>query len=187
MNIHQENEMSAVKVEKQKSPASHEASALVPFNPFFDPAFSTSRFFGPSPFFPTSLPLMQEFGEVDRFLRGRGPATETWAPAIDIEHCNGDLVVTAELPGLKKEEVKVEVTDNALIIEGERTREHKTDHEGYHRYERSCGKFYRSIPLPEGARTDQAKAEINEGVLKITVPAPQEKKTVRQVEVKQAA
>lgn len=95
-------------------------------------------------------------------------------------------MVTAELPGLKKEEVKVELSDKVLIIEGERSREHKTDHEGYHRYERSYGKFYRSIPLPEGAKADQAKAETNDGVLKVTIPAPQEKKNVRQVEVKQA-
>ncbi len=177
----------AAKVERQKSPAGKEASALVPFHSFFDPAFSINRFFGPSPLFPTSSPLMQEFAEIDRFLRGTGEPMETWAPTIDIEHCNGNLVVTAELPGLKKEEVKVEVGEKALIIEGERSREHKTDHEGYHRYERRYGKFYRSIPLPEGAKTDEARAEINDGVLKVTIPAPEEKKAVRQVEVKQAA
>jgi len=81
--------------------------------------------------------------------------------------------------------VKVEVTDDALIIEGERKREHKEEQEGYHRYERSFGRFYRSIPLPEGAKPDQAKAELNDGVLKISVPAPEVKKKVRQIAVEQ--
>jgi HSP20 family molecular chaperone IbpA len=179
--------MSAVKVEKQTSLARREKSGLSTFNPFFDPTFSFSRFFGPSPVFPTAAPLLQEFAGLDRFLESNGAPMEAWAPAIDIEHCNGHLVVTAELPGLKKEEVKVELSDKALIIEGERSREHKTDHEGFHRCERSYGKFYRSIPLPEGAKTDQAKAEINDGVLKVTIPSPQEKKNIRQVEVKDAA
>ena len=109
---------------------------------------------------------MREFTrEMDRAFRGLAPSIETepWTPAIDIQQCNGTLTVTADLPGLKKDEVKVEVTDDALIIEGERKREHKEDHEGYHRWERSYGHFYRSIPLPEGAKTDQVKAELQRG------------------------
>jgi len=93
------------------------------------------------------------------------------------------LVISAELPGLKKEEVKVEVSDDALVIEGERKQEHKEDHEGYHRWERSYGRFYRSLPLPEGARTDQVKAELKDGVLKVSIPAPETAKKSRQVPV----
>ena len=77
------------------------------------------------------------------------------------------------------------MTEDALIIEGERKREHTEGQEGYHRYERSFGKFYRSIPLPEGAKPDQARAELNDGVLKISVPAPEMKKKVRQIAVEQ--
>lgn len=175
--------MSEVKVEKQKSLARRETPGLGAFNDYFAPAFPIGRFFGLSPF-----AMMREFSEeMDRAFRGNGGSLEAWAPAVDIQRCNGDLVVTAELPGLKREEVKVEVTDDALIIEGERKREHKEDHEGYHRYERSYGKFYRSIALPEGAKTDQAKAELNDGVLKISVPAPEAKKKARQIEVEQGA
>jgi len=95
-------------------------------------------------------------------------------------------IVTAELPGLKKEDVKVELTEDALIIQGERKQEHKEDHEGFHRWERSYGQFYRSIPLPEGAKTDQAKAELTDGVLKVSVPVPEaKKKTTRQVPIEQ--
>lgn len=59
--------------------------------------------------------------EMDRVLRGATASTEGWAPTVDIHQCNGTLMVTAELPGLKKEDVKVEMTDEALIIEGEKT------------------------------------------------------------------
>ena len=95
---------------------------------------------------------------------------------VDVQRCDGTFTVTAELPGLQKDEVKVEMLDKELVIEGERKREHKEDHEGYHRYERSYGKFYRSVPLPEGVKADQVKAELNEGVLKISMPVAEAKK-----------
>jgi len=151
----------------------------------FQPMFPFGRFFGLSPF-----AMMREFtDEMDRMFRGTGSETEVqaWAPAMDVRQCNGDLVVTAELPGLKKDEVKVEVTDDALVIQGERKREHKEDHEGYHRWERSYGQFYRSIALPEGAKTDQVKAELQDGVLKVSVPVPQAEKKSRQIPVETKA
>lgn len=130
--------------------------------------------------------MMREFtDEMDRMFRGNGSETEirTWAPTTDVQRCDGSLVVSAELPGLKKEDVKVEVTDEALVIQGERKQEHKEDHEGYHRWERSYGGFYRSIPLPEGAKTDQVKAELKDGVLKVSIPVPELAKKSRQVPV----
>jgi HSP20 family protein len=171
--------MAEVKVNKEQSLARPERPA---FGPLLRPEFPFGRFFG-SPF-----GLMRELTEeMDRAFRGAGPGTqvEPWAPAVDVRQCDGDLVVTAELPGLKKEEVRVELTDDALIIEGERKREHKEDHEGFHRWERSYGKFYRAIPLPEGAKTDQAKAELTDGVLKVSVPVPESKKKIRQIPVEQ--
>ncbi len=174
--------MSEVNVTKEKSPAKRE-TAPAEFKEFFKPVLPFGSFFHQSPF-----ALMRDFSdEMDRILRGAAPATDggAWSPAIDIQQCNGNLVVTAELPGLKKEEVKVELTDDALIIEGERKREHKEDHEGFHRWERSYGQFYRSIPLPEGAKTDQAKAELTEGVLKISLPVAEAKKKIHQVTVEE--
>lgn len=145
------------------------------------PMFPFGRFFGLSPF-----AMMREFSdEMDRLFLGNRADTEAqaWAPAMDVRQCNGDLVVTAELPGLKKEEVKVEVTHNALVIQGERKQEHKEDHPGYHRSERSYGRFFRSISLPDGAKADQIKAELQDGVLKVSVPVPQAEKKSRQVPV----
>lgn len=175
--------MSQVAVTKEKSPAKQESAALRPFNELFMPMFPFGKFFGLSPF-----AMMREFTEeMDKVFRRGAPSVEagTWAPAIDVQLSNGNLIVTAELPGLKKEEVKVELSDDAVVIKGERKTEHIEKREGYHSSERSYGQFYRSIPLPEGAKTDQAKAELADGVLKVSVPVPESKKTVRQIPVEQ--
>jgi len=173
--------MSEVKVTKAHSAPAREALVTRP-SEGFAPMFPLGRLFGMSPF-----ALMREFtDEMDRMFGSRaGLETEVWAPAVDVKECNGSLVVSAELPGLKKEEVKVEVTEDALVIEGERKREHKEDHDGFHRWERSYGRFYRSIPLPDGAKTDQAKAELQEGILKVSVPVPEMKKKSRQVPIEE--
>lgn len=149
---------------------------------FFAPAFPPGRFFDANPF-----AAMREFtNEMNRFFKSTLLPAGARSPAVDVQRCNGNLVVTAELPGLKKEEIRVAVMDGALTIQGERKREHKEDHEGFHRYERSYGNFYRVVPLPEGARTEEIKAELNEGVLKISVPAPEGNKAVRQVAINTA-
>jgi HSP20 family protein len=77
-----------------------------------------------------------------------------------------------DLPGLKRDDVKVELTEGLLTISGERKEEKEEKREGYYRSERSYGSFFRQIPLPEGAKTDTAKAEFNDGVLEITMQAP---------------
>ena len=82
------------------------------------------------------------------------------------------LVIKADLPGLRKDEVSVEIADDSVTIQGERKTEHKDEREGYFRSERSYGSFCRVIPLPEGAMTDQAKANFHDGVLEVTLPAP---------------
>lgn len=115
----------------------------------------------------------------------RGFGKGAWAPIVDVQQCKGTLEVAAELPGLKKGEVKVELSDDSLIIEGERRREHKEGHEGSHRRERSYGRFYRSIPLPQGAKTEQLKAELSEGVPKVSVPVPESKKKRKEVMIEE--
>lgn len=178
--------MEPVKVKPQQpSVAKREAAPVSRANDFFAPMIPFGRWFGMSPF-----ALMREFTEeMDRAFRGVAPGSGTqtelaaWSPAMDVRQCDGNLVITAELPGLKQDEVKVELTDDALVIQGERKREHKEDHEGYHRWERSYGQFYRTVPLPEGAKTDQVKAELQDGVLKVSVPVAQAEKKSRQVPI----
>ena len=108
-----------------------------------------------------------------------------WVPEIEVLRKNGDLIVRADLPGLKRDDVKVELTEGLLTISGERKEEKEEKREGYYRSERSYGSFFRQIPLPEGAKTDTAKAEFNDGVLEITMQAPAREPQKRLLEIKQ--
>jgi HSP20 family protein len=106
----------------------------------------------------------------------RGAATDwqTWTPDIEMFHRNNELVIRAELPGLTKDDIKVDITDEGITIQGERKWEHEEERQGVYRSERRYGKFYRMIPLPEGVMSDQAKATFKDGILEITMPAPPE-------------
>ena len=100
-----------------------------------------------------------------------GEAGRTWQPQVEVFETNGELVVRAELPGLKREDVKIELTDDGLTIQGERRSEHEENGEGYYRSEFSYGSFRRRVPLPEGANPDDATAKFHDGVLEVTMPA----------------
>jgi HSP20 family protein len=107
-----------------------------------------------------------------------------WVPELEVLHTNGQFIVRADLPGLKKEDLKVELTNDVLTISGERKEEKEEKREGYYRSERSYGNFYRQIPMPEGAKTDTAVAEFTDGVLKITMEAPAREPQKRTLEIK---
>ena len=96
---------------------------------------------------------------------------QTWAPDMEVFQKDNELTIKADLPGLKKDEVSVNVTDDAVIIQGERKREHEEERDGFYRTERSYGSFHRVIPLPDGVMGDQAKATFRDGVLEIRMPA----------------
>jgi HSP20 family protein len=141
--------------------------------------------FGTSPF-----ELMRRMThEMDRafdrifedFGTGRGPwrspfavseGVSTWSPRIEAFQKDDQLVVRAELPGLKKDDVEVNVTEDAITIQGQRQEEHERKEEGFYHSERSYGSFFRTIPLPEGVITDSAKASFRDGVLEIRLQAP---------------
>jgi len=109
-----------------------------------------------------------------------------WMPRVEVLKTNGDLKVKADLPGLTKEDVKVELTDEALTISGERKEEKEEKREGFYRSERHYGRFYRQIPLPEGVKTDKANATFHNGVLEITVPVTKTESHSRKLEIKEA-
>lgn len=159
-----------------------------PFNArgLFGPMIPFGDIFGVNPF-----ALMREFTkEMDHVFStssSGGFSPQAWMPAIEVKKTNGNVIVTAELPGIKNEDVKVEVTDQTLTIQGERKQEKKEEKEGVYRSERSYGRFYRSIPLPDGAKTDQIKAEMNNGILEIRVPVAETKQTGRQIPVGESA
>jgi HSP20 family protein len=102
---------------------------------------------------------------------------ETWRPQIELSQQNNELVVRADLPGLHKEDVNIDITDEAITVSGERHHEKESEGGGVYRSERGYGSFYRTIPLPKGAIGDQAKATFTDGVLEIRVPAPPEQVT----------
>jgi HSP20 family protein len=124
--------------------------------------------------------------EMERGMPGFGPMT-AWSPAIEVSALDGKVIVRADLPGLNKEDVKVEVTDGSLVIQGERKQEHEEHKQGFHRSERMYGSFYRSIPLPKGAQVDQARAQFNNGVLEVSIPVPAEQQQGRQIPVETGA
>lgn len=106
-----------------------------------------------------------------------------WSPDVEIIHRKDELVVRADLPGLSKGDIKVDVTEDQVTIQGERKHEQHDEHEGIYRSERSYGTFYRTIPLPPGTIADQAKANFHDGVLEITMPAPPESTRRRRLDI----
>ena len=95
-----------------------------------------------------------------------------WAPQVELFERGSNLVVRAELPGLSREDVDVEVDDDTLVIRGERHNDVEDEHDGYYRSERSYGSFFRAIPLPEGVDASSCNASFKDGVLEVTLPKP---------------
>ncbi|MEQ6885659.1 Hsp20/alpha crystallin family protein [Salicola sp. Rm-C-2C1-2] len=105
-----------------------------------------------------------------------------WAPSVDITENNDAFVITAELPGIRKEDVKVSVQDGVLTIQGERSFENTEDDSRRHRVERFYGHFSRSFTLPENVDDENIKANYRDGVLELTL-AKQHKAKPRAIEV----
>jgi HSP20 family protein len=116
----------------------------------------------------------------DGFFGSRPDGTgRRWIPAMDLVESETDFVLRADLPGLKEEDVVIEVKDNVLTISGERQAERGQTDEGYYRVERAFGSFSRSLTLPEGVDADQVNAEFDSGVLEVRIPKPEERKPRR--------
>jgi len=109
-----------------------------------------------------------------------------WSPHVEVRERNGKLVIEADLPGMKRDDISVETRENELTISGERRQEEQKEEQGgYYHSERSYGSFYRTIPLPEGAIADKAQARFKDGVLEIRLPAPpREASRGRKLEIK---
>lgn len=148
--------------------------------------------FAPGDFFrvdPFSL-MRRMAHDLDRIFTDAnvGEAVErTWSPAIEVTQRGDNLKVRADLPGIKHEDVKLEVTDDAIVIQGESKSEREESKGGMHVSERRYGHFYRAIPLPEGAKTEEAKAKFENGVLEITVPTPEQKSKRRSIPIQSGA
>jgi HSP20 family protein len=110
---------------------------------------------------------------------GRG----VWSPMVDVREDENNFYIEAELPGMSKEDIHLEVEQNSLSIKGERKFEKKDEGENYHFVERSYGSFYRSFTLPKNVNADGIAAEYKDGVLTVTVPKVEEVKP-KKVEIK---
>ena len=96
----------------------------------------------------------------------------TWAPQVETFRKEGNLVVRADLPGLTKDDIDIEIEDDVLVITGERSDETRDERDDFYRSERTYGRFFRAIQLPEGIDTDKIDASFKDGVLEVTIPAP---------------
>ena len=158
--------------------------SLIDDSPFLLSELTPRDFFRLNPF-----SLMRRItDDLDRVIREVG-LTRTdgkktvWSPAIEVTQSDGTYRIQADLPGLSPQDVKVDISEGEVAIQGERRYEHDETKEGVHRSEREFGVFYRRIPLPEGAEIDQAKASFRNGVLEITVPVPQQQTEHRSVPI----
>lgn len=136
-------------------------------------------------------PLQELRKEMDRIFQeffGRTYVPERfeieWAPAVDVSETEDAIIVKADLPGVKPEDIEINIVDNVLTIRGEKKREAEEKKENFYRVERFYGSFMRAIQLPTEVEVDKVKAQYKDGVLKITLPKkPEEKKKVIKVEV----
>ena len=118
------------------------------------------------------LSIQEEVNRLFDEFFGRFPSRldvfETgWTPSVDIRETKDDIIVEAELPGIKQDDVSVSITDNVLTIKGEKKQEKEVKEEQYHRIERSYGAFQRSFTLPTVVQADKARATFKDGVLKM--------------------
>ena len=126
--------------------------------------------------------MRQVFRDFDRFFNERGlpffrPRWReydefAWTPELEVFERENALVVRLDLPGLTRENVKIEVIEGGLTISGERKHETKEERPGWYSSERTYGRFYRAIPLPEGVNAAEMKATFANGVLEVTIPVP---------------
>jgi HSP20 family protein len=130
--------------------------ALSPFRGFWDLQNEMNRL------------LEQTFGGLVRRPGTRGQAEE-WAPAIDVLTRDGNLVIRAELPGVKPEDVDITLQNNVLTISGEHKAEQEEERAGYYVRERRYGSFRRSLTVPEGTDESKIHARFEDGVLEVTV------------------
>jgi len=106
----------------------------------------------------------------------------SWIPRVDVHDTGKEVVIDAELPGIDKKDIKVEVKDQTLTLAGERKYEEKTEKDNYSRIERRYGKFSRTFGLPETIDAGKVKAKYNNGILTLTLPKKEEVKP-KEIEV----
>lgn len=114
---------------------------------------------------------------------GGSDVFNSWAPSLDVYEDKDNIIVRAELPGLKKEEIEISLHENVLTVSGERRNEKKYEGAETSREERFFGKFTRSMKLPKSVNANKVKAAYSDGILTVTLPKSEDAKP-RQIEIK---
>jgi HSP20 family protein len=144
------------------------------------------------------VPLFRQFARdldnlLDRFGFGFDPfkrfelTKAFWMPDVEVFERGGELVVRADLPGLKKEDITLDVTETELVIHGERKQWKEESGDTFYRCERRYGEFVRTIPLPEGVKIDRANAVVRDGVLEVKMPIAKIQQKTRRLEIQEPA
>ncbi|HEX2930388.1 MAG TPA: Hsp20/alpha crystallin family protein [Candidatus Binatia bacterium] len=117
----------------------------------------------------------------ERWFKGEG--LDVRVPTVDVYEEKDDIVVKAELPGMDKENIEVNLTDHTLTIKGEKKKEEEVKQENYYRSERSYGTFFRTVELPKDVHADKVKASFKNGILEVRMPKTEEAKA-KEIKVK---
>ncbi|HVW47335.1 MAG TPA: Hsp20/alpha crystallin family protein [Solirubrobacterales bacterium] len=120
-----------------------------------------------------------------RWSAATGTGPRRWVPAVDLVERDGQLVLRADLPGMDRDDIDVQVKDGVLTVSGERKYENENKGEGFYRVERSFGRFSRSLRLPRGVDASAVSASFDRGVLEVTVPKPS-RPTATKIEIGEA-
>ena len=124
--------------------------------------------------------MQSEMGRLfDGLLEGRGRATQSWVPALDVWETETDVVYAFDLPGLSEDEISIEVADDTLTVTGERRRATEEKGDRFFRFERRYGSFSRAVGLPASVDDSKIVAGYKDGVLEVRVPKPEEAKPRR--------
>ena len=117
----------------------------------------------------------------DGFFGGRanGSTARRWVPAMDLAETEDELILTADLPGLDEGDISIEIKDGTLTLAGERKDLRESEGRGYHRVERSFGRFSRTMSMPRGVDAESVRAQFHQGVLEVRIPKPEERKPHR--------
>lgn len=130
------------------------------------------------------LNVLKEFNEkFENLSTDNRPDGNSWNPRIDIVENDNGYVVSAELPGVQKNEIDIDIKDNTLTISGEKKFEKKEEKDNYLRVERSYGKFQRSLYLDQNVDREKISAKYKDGILQVTLPKKEEA-TPKKIEVK---
>ncbi|MFL5841442.1 MAG: Hsp20/alpha crystallin family protein [Thermoleophilaceae bacterium] len=124
-------------------------------------------------------PFSTEFNRLFNSLWDQPLASERWVPSMDLVETEDHYLLKADLPGMKQDDVAIELNDGTLTISGERKAEYERKEKGFFRLERSFGKFSRSLTLPDGIDPDRIDATFHDGVLEVTIPKPEQRKPRR--------